>query len=339
MDLMVVGFGVVGQGIAEVLMRKEAVLFSQFGQRVHMVGAFDSHTCALSREGLDVQEMLKIKAETGMVGEREHHGNIAEMIREEDFDVLVEVTPTNIVDGEPAFGHIMAALETGKDVITCNKGPLALHYRELAEMADRHERSLRFEGSVGGAMPVINLSREILRGERIISIRGILNGTCNFILSRMGEERLPLSQALKEAQQMGYAEADPTYDIDGVDSALKLAILANAIMGIDVTFNEVPTTGIRGITEEAVSLASENRKVVRLIGEISGDRLEVSPRLVPKGHPLSVGGTLNMVQIMTDVAGEITVAGKGAGRMETASAVLSDLMALLKENGSRYGQH
>jgi len=336
MDILLAGFGVVGQGVAEVLKRKGSILASRFNQDIRIMGAFDSRTFVLSQEGVDPDKLLATKIATGMVGEEEHHGNTARIIRETEFDVLVEVTPTNIVDARPAIDHIIGALETGKDVITCNKGPLALYYNRLAEVAESYSRRFLFEGAVGGAMPVINLSREILTGERILSIRGILNGTCNFILSRMGEERLPLSQALKEAQQLGYAEADPTYDIDGVDSALKLTILANAIMGMNVTFRDVRITGIRGITEEAIALAGEQKKVIRLIGEISDDRLEVSPRLVPQGHPLSIGGTLNMIQLKTDIAGEITVAGKGAGKMETASAVLSDLVTLLRENGRRY---
>ncbi len=181
----------------------------------------------------------------------------------------------------------------------------------------------------------MNLSRELLMGERIASIRGILNGTSNFILHRMKEEGHPFSQALKEAQEIGIAEKDPSYDIEGVDSACKAAILANAIFGLDRTYGEVKRVGITGVTEEAVSLAAEEKKVIRLIAEVSSNRLEVSPRLVPMGHPLSIGGTLNIVQIQTDLAGEITVAGRGAGKLETASAILSDLVALKKADSPR----
>ncbi|HUL39984.1 MAG TPA: homoserine dehydrogenase, partial [Methanomassiliicoccales archaeon] len=157
-------------------------------------------------------------------------------------------------------------------------------------------------------------------------------GTCNFILNRMKDEGLPFDQALREAQEMGYAERDPSYDIDGIDSAAKAAILANAIFRREVKFDDVRRTGIRGVSLEAVELAAEERKVVRLVAEISEARLEVSPRLVPIGHPLAIGGTLNIFQLMTDLAGDITVAGHGAGKMETASAILSDIVALLKED-------
>ena len=179
-------------------------------------------------------------------------------------------------------------------------------------------------------MPIINLCKESLMGQNIRSIKGIFNGTCNFILSRM-DSGMPFQQALKEAQQLGYAETDPTYDIKGIDSACKVTILANAVFGRNVTIKDVSITGIDTITEEAVALAAENDMVIRLIGEVSDTRLSVSPRLIPKGHPLSIAGTLNTAVVETDFAGPITVSGRGAGRQETASAILSDLIAIMKE--------
>jgi homoserine dehydrogenase len=331
MDILIAGFGVVGRGVAEVLASKGPMLGSKLGEDFRIVGVFDSRSVAFSSDGLDPLELLERKSSTGMVGLDRHGGETTALVRNSEHDVLIEVTPTDIALGEPGLSHIRCSLEAGRDVVTCNKGPLALRFKELSDLAERKGGRLRFEGAVGGAMPVINVARDILMGEEITKIRGILNGTCNFILSRMGEEGLPLNQALKEAQQLGFAEADPTYDIDGIDSACKVAILANAIMGMDVSLNDVQVTGIRGISEDAISLAAGQRKVIRLIGEISEERLEVSPRLVPIGHPLSIGGTLNLVQMKTDIAGEITVAGRGAGKMETTSAVLSDLVALVKE--------
>ena len=179
-------------------------------------------------------------------------------------------------------------------------------------------------------MPIINLCREALVGQKIKSVKGIFNGTCNFILSRM-DSGMPFQQALKEAQQLGYAEADPTYDIKGIDSACKVTILANSVFGRDVSINDVSIIGIDTITDEAIALAAENDMVIRLIGEVSDSRLSVSPRLIPKGHPLSLAGTLNMAVVETDFAGPITVSGRGAGRQETASAILSDLIAIMKE--------
>lgn len=335
MKVVIAGFGTVGQGIAEVIGMRQELFVKSFGQPVRIVGAFDSMTFVKNAKGLDPKELVARKAATGRVGTREVGGGVKEFIEEYDFDTLIETTPTNILDAEPGYTHIMAALNSGKNVITSNKGPLALRFRELSKAAAKNKVQLRYEASVGGAMPVINLSRELLRGEEIYSLRGILNGTCNFILNRMKDEGLPFDQALREAQEMGIAERDPTYDIDGVDSACKLAILANAIFGMDITYNDVVRTGIRSITEDAIALAGEQKKVIRLIGEINNKRLEVSPRMVPNGHPLAIGGTLNIVQLITDLAGEITVVGRGAGRMETASAILSDLLAILSDNQAK----
>jgi homoserine dehydrogenase len=140
---------------------------------------------------------------------------------------------------------------------------------------------------------------------------------------------LPFEQALREAQYLGYAESDPSYDIEGVDTACKMVILANSVFKRNVSFSDVSITGIASVSAEAIALAAEHDMVIRLIGEVSDTILEVSPRLIPKGHPLSVSGTLNTAQIITDLAGPITVSGKGAGRIETASAILSDLMAIM----------
>ena len=247
-----------------------------------------------------------------------------------DYDVLIECTPTNIEDGGEGLKNIEHALSKGKDVITVNKGPLALKFKELSDLAEKNGCIMRYEGSVGGAMPIINLCRESLVGQKIKSIKGIFNGTCNFILSRM-DSGMPFQQALKEAQQLGYAEADPTYDIKGIDSACKVTILANSVFGRDVSIKDVSITGIDTITEEAIALAAENDMVIRLIGEVSDTKLNVSPRLIPRGHPLSLAGTLNTAVVETDCAGPITVSGRGAGRQETASAILSDLIAIMEE--------
>jgi homoserine dehydrogenase len=331
MRVVIAGFGTVGQGIAEVIGQRQELFSKSFGKEVTIVGVFDSATFAEDPRGLDPFELVSRKVSTGRVGSGSMD-DVKRFIAEGDFDTLIETTPTNIIDAEPGYSYIMSALNSGKNVVTSNKGPLALRFRELSKAAEKNHVHLRYEASVGGAMPIINLSRELLRGEQICSLRGILNGTCNFILNRMKDEGLPFEQALREAQEMGIAERNPSYDIDGVDSACKLAILANAIFGMDVTVNDVLRTGIRGITEDAIALAGEQKKVIRLIGEINNSKLEVAPRMVPAGHPLSIGGTLNIVQLITDLAGEITVAGRGAGRKETASAILSDILAILSED-------
>ena len=329
MRAFICGFGTVGQGFAEVLARRMDFLEERYGCPILVTGAMDSKTYVLDRNGLDPLDLVATKQRTGRVGEDEYTDS-TKVLDQAAYDILVEVSPTDIKTGGAGLRNITHALENRKDVITVNKGPLALKFNELITLARRNKCKFRFEGSVGGAMPIINLCRENLRGEKIESIRGIFNGTCNFILSKMDKGQ-PFDQALKEAQQMGYAETDPTNDIEGYDSACKVAILANSVFGRNVTFDDVKITGITGITEEAIALAASRNMVIRLIGEVSETKLEVGPRLVPRGHPLSISGTLNTAQIISDLAGPITVSGRGAGRTETASAILSDLISIMDE--------
>ena len=333
MRVFICGFGTVGQGFCEVLSMRERFFKDRYGGPVTIVGAMDSKTYAYDPQGFEPLSLVQRKIATGRVGDKAYEDSV-EILEKVEYDLLVEVSPTDVKTGGVGLKNILCALEAGKDVITVNKGPLALKFRELMDLADRNGCLLRFEGSVGGAMPIINLCRENLVGERIESVRGIFNGTCNYILSKMDTGQ-PFEQALKEAQQLGYAETDPTNDIMGYDSACKVAILANTVFGRNVTFNDVRITGITSITEDAVSLAASRNMVIRLIGEVSETKLEVGPRLVPKNHPLGISGTLNTAQIVSDLAGPVTVSGRGAGRLETASAILSDLIAIMDDRQAR----
>ncbi len=311
--IAVSGFGTVGQGVAEVLLRRKDFLTARYGEMPQVVLAMDSKTYAADPKGLDLQGLIDRKKETGSVGKTKYSDS-AEVLSGTDYDILIEVTPTDIKTGGAGLVNITRALESGKDVITVNKGPLALKFCDLIGLARKNGCKFRFEGTVGGAMPIINLCHENLVGEHIRSIRGIFNGTCNYILSKMDKGQ-PYEQALKEAQQLGYAETDPTNDVEGYDTAAKVTILANSVFHKNVTVNDVKITGIS----------------IRLIGEVSETKLEVSPRLIPVGHPLSISGTLNIAQIEADLAGPVTITGRGAGKIETASAILSDLIAILDE--------
>ena len=327
--IFICGFGTVGQGFAEVIASRKNFFNEKYGKDVKIVGVMDSKTYAVCENGFDPLDLVEKKKSTGKVGDNVYTDSIA-ALDSVDYDILVEVSPTDAKTGGVGLINIRHALECGKDVITVNKGPLALKFNELISLAKEKHCKFRFEGSVGGAMPIINLCHENLKGENIKSIRGIFNGTCNFILSKMDKGQ-PFEQALKEAQQMGYAETDPTNDIEGYDSACKAVIVANSVFNRNVSFSDVDITGITSITEEAIAMAASRNMVIRLIVEVSDTKLEVSPRLVPKGHPLSVSGTLNVAQIKSDLAGPITVTGRGAGRLETASAILSDLIAIMDE--------
>lgn len=331
MRVFLSGFGTVGQGLMETAVIKKDLIKSLTGEELVFAGAVDSKTYYIDPKEVCCFCALGTKASEGTVGHAKRDGkSVIDIMEQCEFDVLVEAGPTNIEDGGEGLANIRWALEHGKDVVTVNKGPLALEFGALRKLAEDNGCILRFEGSVGGAMPIINLCRESLAGLRIKSIQGIFNGTCNYVLSRM-DSGLPFEQALKEAQQLGYAEADPTYDIEGYDTASKAVILANSVFGRDVTFKDVNLCGISSVTPEAVAMAEEEGMVIRLIGEVSGTKLEVSPRLVPRNHPLAIPGTLNMALIDTDMAGPITVSGRGAGRKETAAAILSDLIAIARQ--------
>lgn len=324
----IIGFGAIGQGVAEVLLMKREYL-ENIGLDIRVVAVVDSKGATISSDGVDLADCLARKREKGTVALEKITG--LEVIRSVDHELVIETTPTNIETGGAGLQNMLAAFEMGRDVVTSNKGPLTLKYRELVETSQAAGSKFRFEATVGGSMPVINFAKEVLAGNNIRSIKGILNGTCNYILTRMLEERASYTDILAESMELGIAETDPTYDVEGIDTACKLVILANAIFGLDATYRDVNVTGITKITPEALEMAYENGHVIKLIGEVSRDRIHVAPRLVPINHPLAVGGTLNVASMDTELAGEITVTGRGAGSVETASAILSDLVSIYRE--------
>lgn len=327
--LSIIGFGAVGQGVAQAIHSKKETLYGQ-GIDLRVVGISDSKGSEINARGIDLKSALQRKKQKGTVAQ----GNevALDIIRNVEHEIVVEATPTNIKNGEPGLSNMSAAFNSGKHVVTSNKGPLALRFSELKESAEDNGLFFRYEATVGGAIPIFNLIHESLAGNRVIGIEGILNGTTNYILTRMAEERLPYELVLKEAQELGIAETDPTYDVEGIDSACKLVILANSVFGEAATYRDVKVTGITKITPEALELASKNNYVVKLICEAGHGTLTVAPRLVPKKHPLSVGGTLNVASILTDLAGRITISGKGAGSIETASSILSDILYIVRNS-------
>ena len=322
--ISIVGFGHVGSGVAEVVMRKHDETLRKHGLDLRIVGIADLKGAIVDEGGLSRDEIARFGAGGALLDM-----SSLELIREIEHEVMVEATPTNVTNGEPGLTHIITALNSNRHVVTSNKGPLALEYRKLMELAERKGRELRFEATVGGAMPLISLIRENLAGNGITAIRGILNGTCNYILTRMTNENLPYEHVLREAQEIGIAESDPSKDVEGIDTAVKLVILANSVFGMDATYRDVRVQGITEITPDALKLARDAGYAIKLIGDVDIDgRLEVAPRLVPVSDPLNVGGTLNVATIRTDLAGDITVIGKGAGPIEAASAILSDIIAI-----------
>jgi homoserine dehydrogenase len=180
-------------------------------------------------------------------------------------------------------------------------------------------------------MPLMNLVRECIQADEVKSMEGILNGTTNYILTKMSKGGMDLETALREAQELGYAEADPTYDVEGIDAAAKGVILANDIMGWSKKFSDVKITGIRGITKEAVQLAKKNGYVIKLIVEVKNGSVSVGPKLVPENHPLNIESNLNAVMFKTDIGRDVVIIGRGAGGRETQSAIFSDVLRISKD--------
>lgn len=327
--LSLIGFGAVGQGVAQAILQKKEILKGQ-GIDLCVVGISDSKGSEINVKGIDLKSALERKKQKGTVAKG--NDSAFEIIQDVEHEIVVEATPTNIKNGEPGLSNMSAAFNSGRHVVTSNKGPLALCFSQLKEAAEDNGVFFRYEATVGGAVPIFNLIHESLAGNRVIGIEGILNGTTNYILTRMAHERLPYELVLKEAQELGIAETDPTYDVEGIDSACKLVILANSVFGEAATYRDVEVTGITKITPEALELASKNNYVVKLICEAGNGTLIVAPRLVPKKHPLAVGGTLNVASILTDLAGRITISGKGAGSIETASSILSDILYIVRNS-------
>jgi homoserine dehydrogenase len=312
------GFGSVGRGVAKMLGEKDLPLT--------LTAIADSKGGIIDPDGISIPGAFSRKEKSGSCGRPKV--SALDVVNSDAYDILVEVTPTNIDTGEPALTHIRKALGLRRHVVTSNKGPIALAQRELMDLAKKQGVALRYEATVCGAIPIIHTLQHGLLGNEVKALFGVMNGTCNYILTRMEDEGLTYDQALGEAQEMGYAEKDPTYDVKGLDTALKLVILANTVWGMDAGLADVKVTGIDLITPQAIQLAMDEETAIRLIGEAipSKDLLRVSPRIIPRNHPLLVEGTLNALTVVTDMAGELTFIGKGAGSIETASAVIGDLL-------------
>jgi homoserine dehydrogenase len=324
LKIIVVGFGNLGKALVRILLQKKEFLECKYGLSPQIIAVVDEYGVLIREKGFSAKELLGLVEKGRVVGGKRMSGR--EMIREVEGEVVFELTPTNIETGEPGLSHIREAMLSGKHVITSNKGPLVVAFRELEELSKKRSVEFRYSASVGGAIPVISFARKLLTGNKILAVRGVLNGTTNYILSRMSQEEVPLDIVVREAQELGIAEKDPSLDLEGVDTACKITILANSVLGKKVKLREVKREGILRVTPEVIRLAHEAGFAVKLVGTASDRVLEVGPRLVPLHHPLAVSGTLNAVTLELDLAREITLTGFGAGPQETSSSLLGDLV-------------
>lgn len=335
-DLALIGFGGVNRALAEIIRDRGSNLEAELGFGLRVVAITDLRFGSLMQDdGIDLDVVLAMSGDdsfAGMVGGDPEPRN-DHVIRQTTADMIVEATYTNPIDGEPAISHVRAALESGKSVTTTNKGPVALASAELNRLAEENGTRFEYEGSVMSGTPVLRLARETLQGLRITRIQGILNGTSNFVLGRM-ETGKSLDEAVAEAQSLGYAEADPTADIEGSDVQLKVVILANELLGAQITTADVSRAGISGITAGDVIAAAAAGEHWKLIGTASRDEsgavtASVQPLALESDHPLAgISGATNAVSFTTDLLGTVTISGPGAGRVETAYALLSDIIAI-----------
>jgi len=254
-----------------------------------------------------------------------------EAIRQAEAQVLVETTPTNLEDGEPGTTHIRTALEQKMEVVSANKGPLVLYFRELHELARANGCGIHISAATAAALPTIDVGRVCLAGTRILSVEGILNGTTNYVLTRMRTEGCTYEVALKGAQELGIAETNPSFDVEGKDTANKMILISNRIFGTDYGPDDIAVKGITEVTPGDIAAAAADGKVIKLIGSAvrEGDRiaLRVAPVALAGDHPLAlVNGSEKAISYMTDTMDRVTVSGGKSSPVGAAAAVLKDMI-------------
>ncbi len=332
MRIILCGFGVVGQSLVKLFDSRSDDLYAKYGLKPRVIGVFDSKGSAVDQSGLKLDKLVEVKKKFGTV---KNYSNVknsmsgTEMLRNIEADVLIETTASNYKDAEPGMTHITTAMKNGMHVISVNKGPLALAFPSLLELATYNQVMFKFSGTVGGGTPILDYAKNSLSGERITSFAGILNGTTNYILTNMASG-LSFDDALKDAKDKGYVEADESLDLDGLDAAAKLVILANWIMGMKVTLPDIDCSGIRKVTSKDIKKAAKKNCAIKLIASCD-KKLVVGPKEISNDDPLCVNGTLNAIAFTSEHSGTQTIIGKGAGGMETASSILRDLLDIRQE--------
>jgi len=330
-----IGFGVVGQGLAEILLEQKEILKEKHNFEFSVVAISDKIKGSVYDEnGLDLKKLLQLVQDTGKI--EDYPSGIkgwdsVKTIKDTNANLIVEVSWTDIKTGEPAITHLKTAFENKKHVVMTNKGPIALAVNEMQELARKNGVELRFEGTVLSGTPAINLGTYNLAASGITQIKGIVNGTTNYILTEM-EKGLSYEAALKQAQELGYAEADPTADVEGFDALGKIVILTNVVMGGNLKKDDVPCKGITSITKADIDAAKAEGKRWKLIAgtEVKEDgsiEAYVRPEKIPLEHPLAaVSGPINALTFTTKYLGDVTIVGPGAGKLATGYSLLTDIL-------------
>lgn len=333
--LALIGFGNVAQGFTSILSERAEALARQYGAHFTIVAVSDIQKGSVySSWGLKPSELLDA-AKNGRLDQvpgDNHEWDALTTILESNSNTILELSFTNLKTGQPALNYIETALKAGKHVVTTNKGPIALRYNALVELARQHGVEIGAEGTVMSGTPSLHLGMEFLSAAGIRKVQGIFNGTTNFILTQMSLG-MKYDEALMRAQSLGYAEADPTGDVEGYDAAGKVVILGNMLMNVSLSMDEVDRQGITHLSDKDISEARQAGECWKLIGTLEKDYhktyASVRPTRLPIDHPLaSVNGATNAITYSTELLGDITLIGPGAGRIETGYALLEDLLAI-----------
>lgn len=332
--LALLGFGNVGRAFVRLLLAKQTELQAQHGLAFRVTGIYTAHHgAAVDENGLPLERALDcqdLSTLTALPPPR----SAAEFIAAVPAEALLENTPVNYADGEPAVTHLRLALERGMHAITANKGPVVHAYRSLSDLAQRQGRCFRFESTVMDGAPIFSLFREALPAANLHAFRGVLNSTTNLILTRM-EQGESFAEAVAYCQRIGIAETDPSGDIDGWDAAVKVSALVTVLMGLALKPAEVQRQGIRHLTPEMVRQAAQNGQRWKLVcsAQRQGEQVlaRVAPELVDASSPLyTVDGTTSLVQFETDVLGQLTIIEADPGPHTTAYGLLADLLNAIK---------
>ncbi len=338
--IALLGFGNVGQALAEMLLEKKDDLIDKPGIGFRVVGiGSGTHGFAIDPRGLPLQDLLDAYRGGTSLDEFSSISvsDSASFIEKCGADALIETTPVNYKTGEPALSYLRQALELGQHAITANKGPVVHGYRELNDLAKRYRVSFLFESTVMDGAPVFSIARSGLPGARVTGFSGILNSTTNLILTRM-EEGETQEEAIKYAQSIGIAESDPSGDVDGWDAAVKVAALVTVLMDIPFLPEQVQRTGIRGLTPDLIQEAKDNGKRWKLVCDVRRDpdathgvEAAVEPKLItPDSHLFHVDGTSAILEISSDVLGKLSLIEENPSPRTTAYGIVADLLNALQ---------
>ena len=336
-NVALIGFGGVNRALVEMISADPEKFYSELGFNLRIVAISDVFLgSAYAPEGLDSALLNALPVKKGACAALPN-GRVAAdnqiIINESNADIVVEATVTDSVSGEPAISHCRWALSSGKHISTTNKGPLAFAAKELAALALENNVGFEYEGVVMSGTPVLRFADKLLQGAEINQFAGIVNGTANYVLGLV-EQGHSFENAIASAQRQGYAEADPSADIEGKDVMLKVIVLTNRLWGANLSVADVSCEGISILTEAMVKEAAAEGCHWKLLGRATKQSdgsivASVSPEKLSSKHPLSgISGALNALTFTTALLGDVTVSGPGAGRIETAYAILSDIIAI-----------